>query len=104
MENDIAHSSDLHSDWDKRLRDWAKSSGTSEQFIDHGFWRWKVFPPKVRHGRRDEYSDAADAPDTLDLRWVKGVSPCVTGGYLLKASYRCRGRGTSKVVEALRRL
>ncbi|NLK25892.1 MAG: phosphoadenosine phosphosulfate reductase family protein [Euryarchaeota archaeon] len=95
---------DLHSDWDKRLRDWAKSSGTSEQFIDHGFWRWKVFPPKVRR-MAEEMNIAMPQmrSDTLDLRWVKGVSPCVTGGYSAEGVLSLpRKRDFSKVVEALR--
>jgi len=73
---------DLHADWDGRLREWASRSGASEQFVVHGFWRWKVFPPKMRRMAEEMGIKMPQMrSDSLDLRWVKGVSPCLTGGY-----------------------
>lgn len=95
---------DLHRDWDEHLRAWARSSGTDERFIVHGFWRWKVFPPKMRRMAEEmAISMPQMRSDTLDLKWVKGVSPCVTGGYSAEGVLSVpRKRDFSKVVEALK--
>jgi len=95
---------DLHRDWDEHLRAWAKRSGTDERFIVHGFWRWKVFPPKVRRMAEEMGIPMPQMrSDTLDLKWVKGVSPCIAGGYSAEGVLSVpRKRDFSRVVEALK--
>ena len=95
---------DLHGRWDEHLRQWAERSGTDERFIGYGFWRWKVFPPKMRR-----MAEEMDIPmphmrfDTLELKWVKGVSPCLAGGHSAEGVLLVpRKRDFSRVVDALR--
>ena len=95
---------DLHADWDAHLKDWAERSGASEQFAVYGFWRWKVFPPKMRRMAEEMQLKLPEVrSDRLDLKWVKGVSPCVTGGYSAEGVLSVpRKRDFSRVVEALK--
>jgi phosphoadenosine phosphosulfate reductase len=95
---------DLHGRWDEHLRQWAERSGTDERFIGYGFWRWKVFPPKMRR-----MAEEMDIPmphmrfDTLELKWVKGVSPCLAGGHSAEGVLLVpRKRDFSRVVDVLR--
>ena len=95
---------DLHGRWDGYLQQWAERSGTDERFIVHGFWRWKVFPPKMRR-MAEEIGVAMPhmRSDTLDLKWVRGVSPCLAGGHSAEGVLLVpHNRDFSKVVEALR--
>ena len=38
----------MYSDWERYLHDYAKRRGLPPEYIDMGFWRWKVLPPKMR--------------------------------------------------------
>jgi phosphoadenosine phosphosulfate reductase len=95
---------DLHADWDSHLRDWAKKSGSTEEYVRYGFWRWKVFPRKMRQIAQEMDIKLPEVrSDRLDLKWVKGVSPCLTGGYSAEGVLSVpQKRDFSKVVEALK--
>lgn len=95
---------DLHGDWDAHLKEWAAQNGGSEEYVKYGFWRWKVYPRKMR-----QLADEIDLKlpevrsDRLDLKWVKGVSPCLTGGYSAEGVLSVpRKRDFAKVVESLK--
>ncbi|MDL2260924.1 phosphoadenosine phosphosulfate reductase family protein [Methanimicrococcus sp. OttesenSCG-928-J09] len=38
---------ELANRWETYLEGWAKKTGVSEEYIKHGFWRWKELPPKM---------------------------------------------------------
>ena len=50
----------MYSDWERYLHDYAKRRGLPPEYIDMGFWRWKVLPPKMR--QLAEGLELTDAP------------------------------------------
>lgn len=95
---------DLYRRWDQHLRQWAEGCGADQRFVEHGFWRWKVFPPKMRR-MAEEIGVVMPhmRSDTLSLRWVKGVSPCLAGGHSAEGVLLVpHNRDFSRVAEALR--
>ena len=95
---------DLHAEWDAHLRDWSRRSGGSEEYVKYGFWRWKVFPRKMRQLAQEVDLKLPEVrSDRMDLKWVKGVSPCLTGGYSAEGVLSVPPRRDfSMVVEALK--
>lgn len=70
--------------WELRLAEWAESNGLPKEFVTYGFWRWKELPPKMRDlANRLGIDVKPMRADTLDLKVLKGVSPCVAGGYTI---------------------
>ncbi|MCZ7406630.1 MAG: phosphoadenosine phosphosulfate reductase family protein [Candidatus Methanoperedens sp.] len=77
---------ELFARWNDYLLKWAKEHGLADNFIEHGFWRWKTLPPKmirlaeelkistVLKGKKEEFS----------IMVTGGVSPCKTGGYTME--------------------
>jgi len=73
---------ELHAKWDEYLKRWSQDLGANEEFVRLGFWRWKVLPAKMRRLAEEIDLMVPQArADRLQLRLVKGISPCVTGGY-----------------------
>ena len=72
--------------WDAKLDSWAEEHGLPKEFTKYGFWRWKQLPPKMK-GLSDRLGIEVKPrrADTLNLRVIKGVSPCVAGGYSIEA-------------------
>jgi len=95
---------DLHTRWETHLIDWAEENKAGKDFVRYGFWRWKVLPPKMR--RLAEEADLKvphQRADRLRLKLVKGMSPCVTGGYSVEGVISVPARRPfSKVGEALK--
>ena len=97
-------SPDLSKAWDARLRDWAEEVGLPDEFVSYGFWRWKRLPPKMRDlSERLGIVVAPRRSDTVNLRMVKGVSPCTAGGYSIDAVVAMPGSmGLEAVAEMLK--
>jgi phosphoadenosine phosphosulfate reductase len=95
---------DLHGNWDRHLKEWSGKSGGSEEYVKYGLWRWKVYPKKMRQLADEVHLKLPEVrSDRLDLKWVKGVSPCLTGGYSAEGVLSVpRKRDFSRVVEALK--
>ncbi|WP_400208389.1 phosphoadenosine phosphosulfate reductase domain-containing protein [Candidatus Methanomassiliicoccus intestinalis] len=71
---------ELHKAWNAYLLSWAGKDG--ENFIKYGFWRWKALPKKmIKIAEELKIKPPAMNAEALNLKWVKGVSPCVMGGY-----------------------
>lgn len=82
---------DLYRRWDTYLRDWAERRGLSGHYIDHGFWRWREHPPKMRLLAMqldiDVVPQEAGAGDeAFKITVVSGISPCKAGGYSIEGS------------------
>jgi phosphoadenosine phosphosulfate reductase len=95
---------DLHSRWERHLEQWAEGNDAGKDFVRYGFWRWKVLPPKMQLlAEGVDLKVPRQRADRLKLRLVKGVSPCVTGGFSVEGviSVPTR-RGFNKVGEALK--
>lgn len=90
--------------WEMRLNSWAEQHDLPREFVAYGFWRWKELPPKMRElseklGIKIDMKRA----DTLSLRLVKGVSPCMAGGYSIEAVLDTpQSRGFQQVAEVLK--
>jgi phosphoadenosine phosphosulfate reductase len=77
---------DIARSWTAMLEDWAEDNGLGRDFVAHGFWRWKELPPKmIDLSERLGISVQEKRADRLDLRLIKGVSPCTAGGYSVDA-------------------
>ena len=95
---------DLHNEWDNYLKQWAEECGSDDRFVTYGFWRWKIIPPKMRRMAEEfRMSMPHIRSDTLELKWVKGVSPCLAGGHSAEGVLSVpHNREFGRVVEALR--
>jgi phosphoadenosine phosphosulfate reductase len=94
----------LHSRWERHLLDWAERNKAGKDFVRYGFWRWKVLPPKMRLlAEQADIQVPHQRADSLKLRLVKGISPCVTGGYSVEGVISApERRGFGSVGEALK--
>ncbi len=95
---------EMYDAWEGHLHEYARSNGLPPEYIDMGFWRWKVLPPKMR-----QLADGLDLrmepknPSGLSLKVMKGASVCVAGGYSMEAVATVpRIRDFSYVEDALR--
>jgi phosphoadenosine phosphosulfate reductase len=95
---------DLHSRWERHLEEWAEGNEAGKDFVRFGFWRWKVLPPKMQLlAEGADLKVPRQRADRLRLRMVKGVSPCVTGGFSVEGTISVpTRRGFDKVGEALK--
>ncbi len=95
---------EMYEKWENYLHEYARSNGLPPEYIDMGFWRWKMLPPKMR--QLAEGLDLKMEPKTssgLSLKVMKGASVCVAGGYSMEAIVNVpRTRDFSYVEDALR--
>jgi len=72
--------------WELKLGAWAHENDLPKGFVDYGFWRWKELPPKMQvFAQRIGLEVKPKRADTIDLKVIKGVSPCAAGGYSVEA-------------------
>ena len=94
----------MYERWDTHLREYAKERGLSDEYVNTGFWRWKVLPPKMI--RLADDMCIRTQPQTegkMGIRMLKGASPCAAGGYSVEAVVTVpRSRDFSHVKDALR--
>lgn len=95
---------EMYSDWERYLHDYAKRRGLPPEYIDMGFWRWKVLPPKMRQLAEGlELRMVPEGGDGLSMKMLKGASVCVAGGYSMEAVATVpRNRDFSYVEDSLR--
>jgi phosphoadenosine phosphosulfate reductase len=95
---------DMYSEWEGYLHADAEGKGLPKEYVDMGFWRWKVLPPKMI--QLAEGLDLRMEPTKskkLSIKMLKGASPCVAGGYSMEAIVVIpRNRDFSYVDDALR--
>ncbi|MFZ3058687.1 MAG: phosphoadenosine phosphosulfate reductase family protein [Candidatus Methanoperedens sp.] len=77
---------ELFARWNDYLLAWAKEHGVTDEFIGHGFWRWKILPPKmIRLAEELKISTALKGKkEEFGIVVTGGVSPCKTGGYTME--------------------
>ena len=95
---------ELYFRWEDHLHRYAESRGLPEEYVDSGFWRWKVLPPKMvqlaEEMRLDLRPKNASGPA---MKMLKGASSCAAGGYSMEAVVTIpRVRDFSYVADALR--
>jgi phosphoadenosine phosphosulfate reductase len=77
---------DMYSRWEDHLRRYAGSKGLPPEYVDIGFWRWKVLPPKMIQIAKEMNLDMRPKKETGPcLKMMKGASPCVAGGFSIEA-------------------
>lgn len=95
---------ELHRDWTDYLYRYAEDRGLPKEFVDMGFWRWKVLPPKMV--RLAEDLDLRTKPKDSkgpSMKMLKGASSCAAGGFSVEAIVNVpRTRDFSSVEDALR--
>ena len=95
---------ELHRDWTDFLYKYADERGLPKEFVDMGFWRWKVLPPKMV--RLAEDMDLRTKPKDAkgpSMKMLKGASSCAAGGFSVEAIVNVpRARDFSSVEDALR--
>lgn len=95
---------ELAKSWSARLDMWAEENDLPKGVVDYGLWRWKELPPKMRAlADRLGIEVKPKRADTIEMRVLKGVSPCAAGGYSIDAVLMLPGnRGLRRVAELLR--
>lgn len=81
---------EMHARWNAFLLGWAKARGLSEEFVEHGFWRWKELPPKMLR-LADELKIsvlAKEKAEDFEIEVVSGISPCRAGGFSVEAGVK----------------
>lgn len=81
---------EMYTKWNAFLLEWAKTRGLSEEFVEHGFWRWKELPPKMlRLSEKLGISLLArDNAEDFEIEIVAGISPCRAGGFSIEAGVK----------------
>jgi phosphoadenosine phosphosulfate reductase len=96
---------DMYNEWEEWLHKYAKERGLPEEYVDLGFWRWKVLPPKMRQLADSMELDLRGNSEGngMSMKLLKGASVCVAGGYSMEAVANIpRKRDFSYVEDALR--
>lgn len=76
---------EMYRHWNDYLHSWARSRGLPREYVDMGFWRWKSLPPKMIKLTEGLDISLRPQPGELNLRILKGASPCAAGGYSIEA-------------------
>ena len=83
---------DMYDRWNKYLLEWAESHGLSNDFIEHGFWRWKELPPKMLKLAEELGIGITpvkkDDGEAFSIHVTSGVSPCKAGGFSVEGIIR----------------
>ncbi|MFW9847363.1 MAG: phosphoadenosine phosphosulfate reductase family protein, partial [Candidatus Thorarchaeota archaeon] len=81
----------LYSKWMSKLSEWAEKLGFPYEWAELGFWRWKSLPPsqlKMIEELELEIDSVRPGPtEKLELRVVKGISPCTDSGFSLEGQF-----------------
>ena len=95
---------DLYSRWEDHLHAYAEDRGLPPEYVDMGFWRWKVLPPKMVRIAEDHDLDLRPRCDRgPNMKLLKGATSCAAGGYSEEAVVTVpRSRDFSAVADALR--
>ncbi|HJH31491.1 MAG TPA: 4Fe-4S dicluster domain-containing protein [Methanosarcinaceae archaeon] len=76
---------EMYDRWNNYLYKWAHANGLSNDFIEHGFWRWKELPPKMLKLAGELgigiIPMEKKTGDTFTIHVTSGISPCRAGGF-----------------------
>ncbi len=95
---------DLYGRWEEYLHEYAERRGLPKEYVDMGFWRWKVQPPKmIQLSEEMQISLKPSKAAGPSMKMLKGASPCAAGGYSMEAIVNVpHNRDFSYVEDALR--
>ncbi len=94
----------LYNRWEKYLHNYAEDRALPKEYVDFGFWRWKVHPPKmVRIAEERNLIFRSKEGKGPSMKLLKGATSCAAGGYSMEAVVTIpRTRDFSVVEDALR--
>ncbi|MCL2712151.1 MAG: phosphoadenosine phosphosulfate reductase family protein [Methanomassiliicoccaceae archaeon] len=95
---------EMYGKWDTYLKKYAKERGLTEEYVNMGFWRWKILPPKmIKLAEEMKMAVKPKAKGEMSVKMLKGASPCAAGGYSMEAIVTIpRSRPFSATEDALR--
>jgi len=94
---------EMYGRWDEHLRKYAEDNGLPDEYVDLGFWRWKVLPPKMIKLAEDTDLKISPKESRMSVKMLKGASPCAAGGFSMEAVVAIpRSRDFSCIEDALR--
>ena len=83
---------EMYDRWNNYLLEWAQLHGLSNDFIEHGFWRWKELPPKMLKLAEELGIGITpvegDDVEAFSIHVTSGVSPCKAGGFSVEGIIR----------------
>jgi phosphoadenosine phosphosulfate reductase len=94
---------ELYRTWDSYLHEWAESKGLSNEYIEHGFWRWRDHPPKMKQLSQQlgiSMVPEEAKPAAFNITIVSGISPCRAGGYSIEGNVK--GISIDKAMQTLK--
>ncbi|WP_319506247.1 phosphoadenosine phosphosulfate reductase family protein [uncultured Methanolobus sp.] len=84
---DLVRLKETHPEMEKKLNDYllsyAQRMGLSEEWVKHGFWRWKDLPPQLKEIAKKKGIDfipTASNENSLNFTITSGYRPCKQGG------------------------
>lgn len=84
-------------EWQAKLHKWAESSGLSKEYVDLGFWRWKAHPNKMLNIAQEKHINLRPSlRGGMSLDIIRGISPCINGGYSIEGVLRLPNRATTE--------
>ncbi|WP_406660413.1 phosphoadenosine phosphosulfate reductase family protein [Methanolobus sp. ZRKC3] len=91
---DLIRLKTTHPEMEKRLTDYllsyAEKMGLSEEWVEHGFWRWQTLPPQLREIAKKKginLHPKSDASGTLEFHVTSGYRPCKQGGISAEGAF-----------------
>ncbi|QLC48889.1 phosphoadenosine phosphosulfate reductase family protein [Methanolobus zinderi] len=91
---DLVRLKETHPEMEKRLNDcllsYAERMGLSEEWVRHGFWRWKKLPPQLREiAKKKGINLVPKSSDSgkLNFSVTSGYRPCKQGGISAEGSF-----------------
>lgn len=77
---------DMYAKWEEYLHRDAERRGLPKEYVDMGFWRWKVLPPKmIQLAEGIDLREDPGKSGALTMKMLKGASPCTAGGFSMEA-------------------
>ncbi|WP_342303835.1 phosphoadenosine phosphosulfate reductase family protein [Methanolobus sp. ZRKC5] len=84
---DLVRLKETHPEMEKKLNDYllsyAQRMGLSEDWVKHGFWRWKELPPQLKEIAKKkgiEFIPKGSNENSLNFVITSGYRPCKQGG------------------------
>ncbi|WMW21654.1 phosphoadenosine phosphosulfate reductase family protein [Methanolobus mangrovi] len=84
---DLVRLKETHPEMEKKLNDYllpyAQRMGLSEEWVKHGFWRWKDLPPQLKEIAKKKgicFIPTGSNENNLNFAITSGYRPCKQGG------------------------
>ncbi|ADI74023.1 phosphoadenosine phosphosulfate reductase [Methanohalobium evestigatum Z-7303] len=81
---------EMYEHWNNFLLNWAHRNGLPDEFVEHGFWRWRQLPPKMlKLAEKLDIRTTPEKPEEpFSVEMTSGISPCKSGGYTVEGTVK----------------